>query len=411
MRFIATKARRHATLAATIMWAVAAVNAFGGSGYRSIFGPLKGTDFVHFYTLAHVDARTAPTVLYDPVALHRLQIQLVPESDAEGYLPVYPPHAVILFRPFAGLAYGTAALLWTAIVAVAYAGCIWLAWRPFRTVLHDRRLVVAAAAAFPPFWYLVLHGQTTIVPLLGFCLGWLALEHRKPFWAGLAFGLLLLKPQFALVLAVLVVVCRQWAMLAGAVVSISVQVATTVAVLGSAVVWDYAALIMRLPQMRDLLEPKPEQMHSISAVTNRLPADWGMIAWGVLSALVILRTIRVWRSIAPASVRIGVLVLASVLVNPHVSVYDATVLAPALVWFTGWLYGESGAPATTQSWFAATLYALYVTLLAPTAALLPVQVSVILLGALLVLMDRTVSAFAHAARARSAAVGVSIQSV
>ncbi|MGH9255282.1 MAG: glycosyltransferase family 87 protein [Vicinamibacterales bacterium] len=400
MRLTAAEARRHATLAAAIMWAIAAVIAFGGSGYRSVFGPLKGSDFVHFYTLGHLDARTAPIVLYDPEALHRLQTQLVPESDAEHYLTVYPPHTALLFRPFAGLTYGTAALLWAAVVAAVYAGCIWLAWRPFRTVLHDRRLLLAAAAAFPPFWYLMLHGQTTIVPLLGFSLGWLALEHRRPFWAGFAFGLLLLKPQFALVLGALVLMCREWTMLAGAAVSIGVQVMAIVTWLGTSVLWNYATAVKQLPQLHDLLEPKPEQLHSISAVTNRLPADWELIVWALLSVLVIVKTIRVWRSNAPLSVRTGVLVLASVLVNPHLSVYDATVLAPAVVWFAGWLHGDSGAPPATRSWFATMLYGLYVTLLAPTAALLPVQASVLLLGALFVLMGRTVVASAHAQRTR-----------
>ena len=398
MRFTPTRARRHATLAAVVVWAGAGVITFSGTGYRSIFGPLKGSDFVHFYTLGHVDARTAPTLLYEPEALHRLQAQLVPESDSEHYLTVYPPHTSILFRPFAGLEYGTAALLWAALVATAYAGCIWLAWRPFRTGLRDGRLLVAAAAAFPPFWYLVLHGQTTIVPLLGFCLGWLALEHRRPFWAGFAFGLLLLKPQFALVLVALVLVCREWAMLAGAAASVSVHVAASAILLGRSALWDYAAVVMRFPQLRDMLEPRPEHMHSISTMTNRLPADLGIVAWALLSAVVIGRTIKVWRSSAPLTMRTGILVLASTLVNPHVSVYDATVLAPSFIWFAGWLFGESRVSSLTRSWFAAIVYALYVTLLTPTAAFLPVQASVILLAALFVLMDRALAASLGATR-------------
>ena len=262
----------HATLAALLMWIVAAVIAFAGSGYRSVFGPLKGSDFIQFYTLGHLDEQTVKTTLYDPEAFHRLQTQLVPESDTERYLIVYPPHVTLLFRPFAGMTYGGAALTWAAILGVLYAVCLWMAWRPFRTVLPDRQLLIAAAAAFPPFWYLVLHGQTTIVPLAAFCLGWLALEHRRPFWAGMALGLLLLKPQFALVLAVLVLMCGEWTMMAGAAGSIVLQVTATAALLGTSVWHDYAAVVIRFPELRELLAPKPEQLHSISAMTNRLPS-------------------------------------------------------------------------------------------------------------------------------------------
>ena len=104
-------------------------------------------------------------------------------------------------------------------------------------------------------------------------------------------GFLLLKPHFALVLAVLVLICREWAMLAGAALSISAQVMATIALLGTSVVWDYAGLIWRFPQLRPLLEPRPEQMHSILSLTNQLPNDWGIIAWTLLSGLAIFRTI------------------------------------------------------------------------------------------------------------------------
>ena len=130
------------------------------------------------------------------------------------------------------MTYGGAALTWAAILGVLYAVCLWMAWRPLRTVLHDRQLLIAAAVAFPPFWYLVLHGQTTIVPLAAFCLGWLALEHRRPFWAGMALGFLLLKPQFALVYAILTLMCGEWKMMAGAAGSIILQVTATAALLG-----------------------------------------------------------------------------------------------------------------------------------------------------------------------------------
>jgi Glycosyltransferase family 87 len=381
-RISAAEARAHAILVASLLWCVAGIIAFAGSGYRSVFGPLKGSDFIQFYTLGHIDARTAPSTLYDPDAFHRLQTQLVPESDPERYLIVYPPHVTFLFRPFAGLTYGSAALLWAAILAILYGACVWLAWRPFRAVLPDRRLLIAAAAAFPPFWYLVLHGQTAIVPLMGFCLAWLALERRRPFWAGMALGLLLLKPQFALVLAVVVLLCREWRMLAGGIVSVAVQLIATLTLLGTGVLRDYAAVVMRFGELRELLEPRPEQMHSISAVTNRLSLEWGVILWALLSAAVIFQTTRVWRSGAPVALRMAVLVVASVLVNPHVFVYDAVVLAPALVWLAGWVYREAPTLHRTKSVFVPAVYALSLSLLVPSGALIPIQLSVLVLTGL-----------------------------
>jgi hypothetical protein len=40
-----------------------------------------------------------------------------------------------------------------------------------------------------------------------------------------------------------------------------------------------------------------------------------------------------WKSQAPLRVRLGTVILAAALVNPHVIIYDLTVLALHLLWF------------------------------------------------------------------------------
>jgi hypothetical protein len=165
-------------------------------------------------------------------------------------------------------------------------------------------------------------------------------------------------------------------------------VAATIALLGTSVWRDYATLVTRLPELNALLEPRPEQMHSISAMTNRLPGDWSVIAWALLSALVIVRTIQVWRSSAPVAMRTAVLIVGSVLVNPHVFSYDATVLAPALIWLAGWAYGDPHGHRTLGTVAAPAVYALYVCLAFPTAMFLPIQASVLILAGLFVAVTR-----------------------
>lgn len=386
----AAEARTHATMAGVVLWAIAAVNLLTGSGYRSAFGPLKGTDFIQFYTLAHLDAHTAPSVLYNPQAFHELQTQLVPESARERYLIVYPPHVALLFRPLAGMSYGAALFAWSLTIAIGYAACVWLAWRPSRTVISDKRLVVAAAAAFPPFWSLIQHGQTTIVPMAAFCLGWLALNRGRRFLAGAAFGLLLLKPHLALVLVPVVLFCREWAMLAGGAVSVATQLAVTAAVLGTSVLRDYMSVVANLRAVNALLEPKPGEMHSLSAITNQLPQFWGAAIWAVTAVFIVVQTIRVWRSDAPIAVRMACLVVASMLLSPHLFSYDVVVLALPLVWYAGWACRQMQSGVVERPVFAPLLYSLYLTLLAPTARMVPgVQASVVVIAAFFVILSRT----------------------
>ena len=77
----------------------------------------------------------------------------------------------------------------------------------------------------------------------------------------------------------------------------------------------------------------------------------------------------------------GVLLLATVFVNPHLFLYDATVLVLPVLWIGGWL--EQTNWPFGRAWWQA-VYGLSVMLLLPTAPLIGVQISVVFLGWLLV---------------------------
>jgi hypothetical protein len=71
----------------------------------------------------------------------------------------------------------------------------------------------------------------------------------------------------------------------------------------------------------------------------------------------------------------GAFVVGSVLVNPHVYLYDVAVLAAPLVWLGGWIEGTSEeAPERRHQWRLA-VYALYALLLVPTARIITIQFS------------------------------------
>ena len=371
------RARAHAILTAIILWIGLVITFTAGAGDRSIAGPIKGADFLQFYTMGSLVRTGRPATIYDINAFHNAQVRLVPESAPEFYPPVYPPHVAVLFTPFSGLTFRHALLLWSAITIAGFGVIVRSAWRPVSNQLPDSAFVFAAAAAFPPFWSLVLHGQVTILILVAFWAGWMALERQRPYLAGVAFGLLLIKPQFAIPLAVVAMMCGEWSMIAGAVTSIAIQVGASVTLLHWAVLKAYLAFVPVMMQHGDLLEPKPFQSHSLRTLT-RLAPDWiGMPVWAALSAVVLLSTVRVWKSAAPLRVRLAMIIVASVLVNPHLIVYDATVLVLPLLWFGAYVQERSARLDAANFW--TVIYWLFVTLLAPTAAVIWIQVSVVLM--------------------------------
>jgi len=386
----ARQARVHAIILAVLMWIFAIAVGTIGKGDRGIAGPLKGADFVQFYTLGHLAHDHQIDAMYDMRALHDAQTALVPASAVDLYPAVYPPQVAALFAPVSGWSYQRALLVWTLVSIVGYALIVWSAWRPVSGVLSDRPLVIAAAAAFPPFWSLVLHGQITVLVLAAFWLGWLALERGQRLLAGAAFGLLAIKPQFGIPLAMVVLLAYAILLVVGYVACAVAQVAAASWVLGLGAFRLFAIETWSITFKNiDALESKPFLSHSLRTLTRLAPNWIGVPLWVALAAVVLWYTARVWRSDASLRVRLGVVMLASVLVNPHLIIYDATVLALPLLWLGAYMHEPERRAAAAPFWIA--VYWLFASLFAPTAAAIGVQVSVVLMAMLIVLVSRAVA--------------------
>jgi alpha-1,2-mannosyltransferase len=384
----APHAKGHAVVLAAILWLMAAVVGFTGTSDRGIAGPLKGADFAQFYTLGHLAASHQIAPMYDAALLHETQVGLIPESRREIYPPVYPPQTAVLFAPLSRLSYQGALLMWCLITIAGYALIVWSAWKRVAHLLPDHVFVIAAAAAFPPFWSLALHGQITIILLAAFWAGSLALERQRPWLAGVAFGILALKPQFGIPLVVVVLVGGEWAMLAGAITSIAAQAVAVWLMLGPGALTEFAARIPTTLAYADLLEAKPFMSHSIRALTRLAPNWLGVPMWVSCSAIVLWFTARAWKSHAPVGVRLGIVVLASALVNPHVIIYDLTVLGLPIVWFGAYLQESANRALAQRYWML--VYWLFAATFMPTAAVIGVQASVFVMVALLIVVNRAI---------------------
>jgi hypothetical protein len=107
--------------------------------------------------------------------------------------------------------------------------------------------------------------------------------------------------------------------------------------------------------------------------------------------LVLALTVAVWkRAIVPLSVRFSALLLATVLVAPHLTVYDLLILAPVLLLLADWLMSVTPSPRTRR--IGTALYLVYLLpLLGPLARWTHVQFSVIAMTAVAYLIWRYVS--------------------
>jgi hypothetical protein len=385
--------RQHTTvipaiILVAILWIVALVFSMVGVSARGVVPAVQVTDFAHFYTLGHLASSHQVSTLYDEAALREAHVALVPTSRDYDFPPLYPPQVALIFAPLSGLSYEYALVVWNVLTVAAYGLIVWSAWKPVSMQLPNRTLVFTAAAAFVPFLCLVLSGQSTVVILGAFWAGWLALERKRHLLAGMAFGLLAIKPQFGIPLAVVVLVGREWAMLGGALLSVALQASGVWLMLGWQAFEGFARALPITLSRVDGLETEPYLSHSIRALTQIAPDVVGVPLWVCLTVAVLWYTARLWRSQAPVRVRLGAVILASVLVSPHTMIYDLTVIALPLLWFSAYMQEPARREHSTSYW--KTVHWLFAALVIQTLDIMRLQAPVMLMAWLLVLVTRAV---------------------
>jgi alpha-1,2-mannosyltransferase len=377
--------RAHGTILAVCLWSFCAWNV-ATPGLRDRNGNLKGTDFLHLYALGSLAAAHRGADLYDMNAQAALAAQRVPPAAGIRYLPLYPPQVSIFFAPLAHFSYGWALALWWGCSAVIYGICCYSVWPACQSLRNYGRTVVILALAFPAFFHLIAWGQTSAVALACFTLAFFLLRDRREFVAGLVLGCLIFKPQLGVAAAIVFVSIGAWKTVLAAALSAAAQLSAGVLYYGIEPFLNWVRTLWNVRAVLPLLEPKLYQTHSLRTFWSML-LPWPGLALGLylLSAAFVLGlTIACWRrsQAMPLPLRYSALLFASVLVAPHLTVYDLVILAPAFLLLADWIVTQ---PLTDSSRRMGTL--LYLTymlpLIGPFARWTHVQLSVMAMAAAL----------------------------
>jgi len=386
----ARRLRAHGMILATCLWLVYAWD-LGTPGLHDRAGNLKGTDFLHFYTLGALALEHRGADLYDMNAQAALAAWCVPDAAGIRYLPLYPPQVSILFAPWALFPYAWALALWWACSAVIYALCCYAIWRASPS-LHDYGGTVALlAVAYPAFFHLIAWGQTSALALACFTGMFFLLRDRRNFLAGIVLGCLIFKPQLGMAAAVIFVAIGAWKVVGGALVSAGVQLAIGVLYYGGGALRRWIEMLRNVRSLFPLLEPRSYQTHSLRTFWEML-VPWGEVSLAlyVVSALLVLgMTVVCWkrRPETPLALRYSALLLATVLIAPHLTVYDLVILAPAFLLLGDWIVARSSEMSAGN--LPTLLYLAYLLPLAgPFARWTHVQLSVIAMAAVLVTILR-----------------------
>jgi len=383
--------RAHAAILAVCLWSLY-VWTLATPGLRDRNGNLKGTDFLHLYTLGSLAAAHRGADLYNMNAQALLAAERVPQAVGIRYLPLYPPQVSILFMPMADFSYGWALTLWWGCSALVYGICCYSIWRACPNLRGEGGTLVVLAIAYPAFFHLIAWGQTSALALGCFTLMFFALRGKREFLAGLILGCLIFKPQLGLAAAVVFVCLGVWKAVAGAAFSAVAQLAVGVLYYGIQPLREWFHTLANVRTLMPWLEPKPYQTYSLRTFWSML-VPWPDFALGLygLSAIVVLGfTIAVWKHAPPVplALRYPALLLATVLVAPHLTVYDLVILAPAFLLLADWIAGQID--SSSSRWLGTVLYLVYVLpLLGPLARWTHVQLAVIAMAACVYVIWRT----------------------
>src|SRR3979411_1936857 len=114
--FTAKRLRAQGLVLSLCSWSIYVWD-ISAAGLRDRNGLIKGTDFVHLYTLGLLALARRGADLYNMESQTAL-VQRILGVPNIVYLPLYPPQVSIFFAPLARLSYGCGLVISLAVVAV-----------------------------------------------------------------------------------------------------------------------------------------------------------------------------------------------------------------------------------------------------------------------------------------------------
>ena len=348
--------RRVVGIAVAVLLAVEIVGfAFMVAGTHGWIVPMRGpvtTDFVSFYAAGRLADQGMPALAYDHAAHLAAEEGITGPGIPYQYFN-YPPVYLLLFAALAWLPYLAAFILFEAmtLLALVIAGV---------RILDDHSpTALAAVLAFPiVFWNFGL-GQNGFLVAALFAGATLLLD-RRPAIAGILFGALCVKPQFALLVPLALAAGGHWRAFAAAALVAPGLVALSCILFGLDTWQAFFATAGASPQMygsgRILFAGMANLFGAARLLGAGLAVAYLLQAVAGLAAAALV--VSVWRGGLSLPARAATLCAATLVAAPLALLYDLMLGAVAALW----LVRDRTSPVAA-GWEMAALAVLYMVLL------------------------------------------------
>lgn len=316
------------------------------NGLTDSFGRPLGTDFANVYAAGTYVLDGQPAAPFDP-ALQYARERAIFGPTVGFYGWHYPPFFLGLAAGLALLPYWAALAVWQGVTFALYLGSIALILRGSApaaagpAVVRSRPgepgafaggLWLLVAAAYPAVFINLGHGHNGFLTaaLLGTAL---AILDRRPVLAGVLIGCLAYKPQFGLMIPLVLMATGRWRTFATAAVTVAALVALVTLAFGVPV-WEAFARSTAFTRTV-VLEAGDTGWEKIQGVFSAIRMWGGSVPFAyagqaAVTVVLVFVLVRLWRSNASDALKAAALAVAAVLATPYALDYDLMVLSPAL---------------------------------------------------------------------------------
>lgn len=290
---------------------------------RNWYGEILGYDFTQVWVAGRAALEGRAAEPYDlPRHLENLRVAFGPDCRfAWHYPPVFliPSAGMALLDPQAGY------LVWCALSAALFLGAIRLAagrWdAAFVAFVHP--LVICNLS----------YGQNGLFTAGLMTLGLVWLD-RRPWLAGVAFGLLAYKPQFAALAPLLMLATGRFPALLACAATVAAACLASLALFGIAPWLGFFHTLSEtnriiLQDAASGLDLNASAFGAVRLAGGSMAAAWTLQACVAGAALIVVR--RTWAGAASPEIRAAAFLAAAPLLSPYVPVYDLAPLVPATV--------------------------------------------------------------------------------
>ena len=300
-------------------------------GLNDRFGRPLGTDFSNVYAAGTYVLDGNAAAPFDPPRQYARE-QAIFGADTQFYGWHYPPYFLGLAALLAAMPYALALMLWQGVTFALY---LWVT----REILNAGRaraladpLWLPLVIGFPAVFVNLGHGHNGFLTAALFGAALLQLD-RKPVLAGVLFGCIVYKPQFGLLVPIVLAASGRWRAF--------ITAATTVAVLTIAVtlafgldIWSAFLASTRFTRAV-VLEQGETGWHKIQSVFSVVRMWGGGISLAYAAQVAVTLAVAgglawLWRSRASFPIKAAALAIGTILATPYSLDYDLMLLAPAI---------------------------------------------------------------------------------